>query len=189
MNKIDLIFFIKYYRRMKITEPDSFRNNVKNKFNIIIKDMIVSKNLEIGIFNYTIMAAKKQKIIRKWNNTYFVQIYIRKLHSLFVNLKKDSYVKNINLLSKLKNGELKPHMLAFMSYQELFPEKWKEAIDAKIKRDRNLCNQNMSAATDEFKCYKCKKRKCTYYQLQTRSADEPMTTFVTCLNCGSNWKC
>ena len=122
---------------MKITEPDSFRDNVRNKFNIIIKDMIVSKNLEIGIFNYTIMAAKKQKIIRKWNNTYFVQIYIRKLHSLFVNLKKDSYVKNINLLNKLKNGELKPHMLAFMSYQELFPEKWKEAIDAKIKRDRN----------------------------------------------------
>ena len=60
---------------MKITEPDSFRDNVRNKFNIIIKDMMVSKNLEIGIFNYTIMAAKKQKIIRKWNNTYFVQIY------------------------------------------------------------------------------------------------------------------
>jgi len=45
-----------------------------------------------------------------------------------------------------------------------------------------------SAATDEFKCYKCQKRQCTYYQLQTRSADEPMTTFITCLNCGNRWK-
>ena len=44
-------------------------------------------------------------------------------------------------------------------------------------------------ATSEFKCRKCKKRECSYYQLQTRSADEPMTTFVTCLNCGNNWKC
>ena len=56
------------------------------------------------------------------------------------------------------------------------------------KRDKNLTEIDMSAATDEFKCYKCKKRICTYYQLQTRSADEPMTTFVTCLSCGNRWK-
>ena len=45
------------------------------------------------------------------------------------------------------------------------------------------------AATDIYKCGRCKKRECTFYQLQTRSADEPMTTFVTCLNCGTRWKC
>ena len=43
-------------------------------------------------------------------------------------------------------------------------------------------------ATDIFKCGKCKQRKTTYYQMQTRSADEPMTTFVTCLNCDNRWK-
>ena len=48
------------------------------------------------------MAAKKQKIIRKWNNTYFVQIYIRKLHSLFVNLKKDES----NLESQVEISEI-----------------------------------------------------------------------------------
>ena len=53
----------------------------------------------------------------------------------------------------------------------------------------NITKEDISAATDEFKCYKCKKRKCTYYEMQTRSADEPMTTFVTCLNCGNRWKC
>ena len=42
--------------------------------------------------------------------------------------------------------------------------------------------------TDQFKCSKCGQRKCTYYQKQTRSADEPMTTFITCVNCGKNWK-
>ena len=40
-----------------------------------------------------------------------------------------------------------------------------------------------------FKCGRCKSKKTTYYQLQTRSADEPMTTFVSCLNCEKNWKC
>jgi transcription elongation factor S-II len=42
--------------------------------------------------------------------------------------------------------------------------------------------------TDMFKCGKCKQRKTKYYQMQTRSADEPMTTFVTCINCGNRWK-
>ena len=45
------------------------------------------------------------------------------------------------------------------------------------------------ATSNRFKCRKCGKRECSYYQLQTRSADEPMTNFITCLNCGSNWKC
>jgi DNA-directed RNA polymerase subunit M/transcription elongation factor TFIIS len=40
-----------------------------------------------------------------------------------------------------------------------------------------------------FKCGKCKSVKTTYYQMQTRSADEPMTTFVTCKNCRNRWKC
>lgn len=42
--------------------------------------------------------------------------------------------------------------------------------------------------TDLLKCGKCKQRNCTYNQLQTRSADEPMTTFVMCNSCGNRWK-
>lgn len=49
-------------------------------------------------------------------------------------------------------------------------------------------NKTKESATDQFPCAKCKGRKCTYYQLQTRSADEPMTVFITCLNCGNKWK-
>jgi transcription elongation factor S-II len=49
----------------------------------------------------------------------------------------------------------------------------------------------VEASTDMFTCRRCKKNQCTYIQLQTRSADEPMTTFVTCITegCGSKWKC
>lgn len=34
------------------------------------------------------------------------------------------------------------------------------------------------AETDAFKCGKCGQRKTRYYQMQTRSADEPMTVSV-----------
>ena len=33
-----------------------------------------------------------------------------------------------------------------------------------------------NATTNEFMCGKCKQRKVSYYQMQTRSADEPMTS-------------
>jgi DNA-directed RNA polymerase subunit M/transcription elongation factor TFIIS len=51
---------------------------------------------------------------------------------------------------------------------------------------RNKLDENYVGT---FKCSKCKSQKTTYYQMQTRSADEPMTTFVTCLNCSKRWKC
>ncbi len=75
-----------------------------------------------------------------------------------------------------------------MSHQELNPERWDALIQLKSVRDKNKYEQNMEAATDSFKCRKCRSTKCTYYELQTRSADEPMTIFITCLDCGTKWK-
>ena len=75
-----------------------------------------------------------------------------------------------------------------MTHQELCPEKWGALIEAKAKRDKNKFETNIAAATDTFTCRKCKSKKCTYYALQTRSSDEPMTIFVTCLDCGQRWK-
>ena len=37
-------------------------------------------------------------------------------------------------------------------------------------------------------CGKCKSNKTDYYQMQTRSADEPMTTYANCKACGHRWK-
>lgn len=69
-------------------------------------------------------------------------------------------------------------------------ESRKKEID-KIREANLKASQtakDTQAETEEFKCGRCGKRKCKYYQLQTRSADEPMTTFVTCINCGNRWK-
>lgn len=43
-------------------------------------------------------------------------------------------------------------------------------------------------AAGEFTCRKCKGTKTSHYALQTRSSDEPMTIFVTCLTCGARWR-
>lgn len=167
----------------KIENPDIFRNNIVLKIDKIINNKKHSLNLEKGIFNYSLKEANNKKVVKKWDNPYFVQIYIDKLRSVFFNLNTE-YVLKI-----LSNGDIKPHNIAFMTHQELSPHKWDELIKEKIKRDKNKFETKIEAATDTFTCRKCRQNKCTYYQLQTRSADEPMTTFVTCLNCDNRWKC
>eukprot|EP01064_Diplonema_japonicum_P006924 TRINITY_DN1472_c1_g2_i1.p1 TRINITY_DN1472_c1_g2~~TRINITY_DN1472_c1_g2_i1.p1 ORF type:complete len:444 (+),score=123.65 TRINITY_DN1472_c1_g2_i1:459-1790(+) len=69
------------------------------------------------------------------------------------------------------------------------PEKRKERKDTtEYMRDAMRTDFTKPAVTDQFRCGRCNQNKTTYFQMQTRSADEPMTTFVTCVNCGNAWK-
>jgi transcription elongation factor S-II len=166
----------------KVNNPDLFRANIRTKLDVYLKNEKNSLNLEKGIFNYTLKEAEQRKVVKKWDNKFFVEIYISHLRSIITNLNKE-------ILQQINDGSIKPHKVAFMTHHELLPEKWSLLIEAKSKRDKNKFEVNMSAATDVFTCRKCKGNQCTYYQMQTRSADEPMTTFVTCLQCSTRWKC
>ena len=137
--------------------------------------------MEKGVFNFALKEADRYKIVKKWDNKFFVQIYIIQLRSIFNNL-DDKWISIIN------SGEILPHSFAFMNHQEFNHERWSQLIESKSKRDKNKFETNMAASTDTFTCRKCKQNKCTYYQMQTRSADEPMTTFVTCLVCSNRFK-
>ena len=167
-----------------INKPDEFRSNVRNTINKKFKNIKKSTNLEIGIFNYCLKEASHKKVIRKWENSYFVELYIERFRTIFMNLQK-----NENLLNNIHQNKIKPEELAFMTHQEMNPSKWDKYIEAKIKRDKYKFENNMEACTDAFTCRQCKSNKCSYYQMQTRSADEPMTTFVSCIMCGARWKC
>jgi transcription elongation factor S-II len=165
----------------KIDNPDKFRSNIREKLNNILQNHKHSLNLEKGIFNYTLNETKNRKVVKKWDNPYFVLIYINHLRSIMTNL-------NEEIINNINNGVIKPHTVAFMNHQELRPTKWDTLILAKSKRDLNKFEANIEAATDTFTCKKCKSKKCTYMTAQTRSADEPCTIFVTCLDCGTRWK-
>ena len=167
-----------------IEKPEIFRKNIVNEFNTkFLEDDVLSINLEKGIFNYSLKEAERNKVVKKWTNPYFVEIYIDRLKSIITNMKKKS------IIIQLKNKEITPQRLAFMTHQEMEPERWEKLINAKVKRDKNKYESKIQAATDTFQCRKCHKNEYTYYQMQTRSADEPMTTFVTCINCGNRWRC
>ncbi len=165
-----------------INNPEEFREGITKRLNHIIQDDILGVNIEKGVFNYCIKEASTKKIIKKWENPLFVQIYIDRLRTIYLNL------KNPALLMQLKNKEVLPQQFAYMTHQEMDSSHWRELLEQKMKRDANKYTTNIQASTDMFTCKKCKSKRCTYYELQTRSADEPATIFITCLDCGKNWK-
>jgi transcription elongation factor S-II len=166
-----------------VSNPDAFRKEIKKYIFSKVQDNKIANNVEKSIFNFSIKKAIEMKVVRKWDNEYFVIIYMNKFKMIFHNLKNDIIVE------KLKQNVIKPHEVSFMTHVELLPEKWKQEIQDKKFRLENKFFPKIEASTDNFTCGKCKSKACTYYQLQTRSADEPMTTFVTCTQCGNRWKC
>lgn len=164
-----------------IEKSDNFRANIRKHIDKKLNNENASLNLEKGIYNYALKEADNRKIVKKWDNKFFVQIYLNHLKSILTNL-------NAKWIEEINNGSIQSHKLAFMNHQELNHERWAEMIEIKSKRDANKFEVNMAAATDTFTCRKCKGKNCTYYAQQVRSADEPMTIFVTCLDCGTRWK-
>lgn len=110
-----------------------------------------------------------------------------KYRSIMFNIKDPN---NPDLRRKVLLGEVKPERLITMTPDEMASDQ-RQRENHQIK-ERALfdCERGgpPKATTDQFKCGRCGQRKTTYYQLQTRSADEPMTTFVTCVNCNNHWK-
>ncbi|KAL4441484.1 hypothetical protein ABPG77_001988 [Micractinium sp. CCAP 211/92] len=115
------------------------------------------------------------------------QAYKAKFRNLHFNLKDAA---NPDLRRKVLSGQIAPDVLVVLPPEELASDAKKEE-NARI-REKKLFDSAPSAVkqatTDQFQCGKCRQRKTTYYQMQTRSADEPMTTFVTCLVCNNRWK-
>ena len=146
------------------------------------------EDLERGIFNFAIEDAKRRSTRCVWENPEFAYLYDIIARRTISNLDNTSYVSNSRLVERMRDGQFLPHDIPFMKFSELFPEKWKEMEETAMKREAKMLEVDKSMATDMFKCTRCGKRQCTYYEMQTRSADEPMTQFIRCLNCGKQWR-
>ena len=146
------------------------------------------EDFERGIYNHTLSEARRRGTRRVWENPDFASLYEIEARRCIANLDPKSYVSNGRLLERLRDGEFLPHDIPAMTYAELFPEKWAEAAERALKKEQKMLEVDKSMATDMFRCTRCGKRQCTYYEMQTRSADEPMTQFIRCLNCGKQWR-
>ncbi|XP_023694637.1 transcription elongation factor A protein 1 isoform X1 [Paramormyrops kingsleyae] len=113
--------------------------------------------------------------------------YKNRVRSRIANLRD---LKNPNLRKNVLCGNVPPDRMARMTAEEMASDELKEMrknLTKEAIREHQMAKTG-GTQTDLFTCGKCKKKNCTYTQVQTRSADEPMTTFVACNECGNRWK-
>jgi len=113
--------------------------------------------------------------------------YKNQVRSRVFNLKDK---KNASLRENVLCGVITPERIAVMKSDEMASDEVKKQREAFVKEgiDASQLAVVQGTKTSSLKCGKCGKRNVTYNQLQTRSADEPMTTFCMCNECGNRWK-
>lgn len=136
-------------------------NEINNKINN--KDLC--NKIEKNIYKFSIKYHKNNKCIN------LEDIYNHKLNTI---------LENNEILEKINNNKL--DITNFNNIYSFLSFIYEPIINKKNK------NKIVNIFTEAFTCGKCKKKKCTYYEKQTRSADEPMTLFITCTYCGNKWK-
>ena len=146
-------------------------------------DDVIPINLEKCILNYSVRRVRELS----WEDWWFLNTYRHKFLEIIKNLERSPTLKRHILEKKLKTKDvvdMLPHELhpggPYHTCMEdkMYKDMRKQALLAEAKNVEGF-----------FTCQRCKSKKTSYYQLQTRSADEPMTTYVSCINCGKNWKC
>ena len=173
-------------------ENSSYKSDIRNKscnlINQLLNDNQKSRQIEKDIFNSCLNYSNEKCIIKNWDNKIFKNLYISRIRNIYSNLKENSYLGNHNFKLKIINGDIDTKKISSISKYDIFPEVWVELLSKLAEKDKLKYSLKPEAMTDMFKCRKCGSRSCSYYEFQTRSADEPMTQFITCLNCNNNWK-
>jgi len=167
------------------------RELVRSRFAEIGMPTAFIQDLELAILARSIRECAEMCVDVGWSSPIFCNHYKGRCIQIYENVRSDGYIKNPSCwLDKIVSGDVTAQALAEMSTLELHVGRWKAQVDAQIEKDKHMYS-NSGGASIYLYCSGpgCRKKsRCDYYQMQTRSADEPMTTFVTCLECDRRWK-
>jgi len=144
---------------------------------------VLAIKLERALYNRIVLAAEAKNVPRFWECLEFRMLYKEKLRSLLFNLTNP---KNPGLRASILDGTTSSARLLEMTPQEMDPELWKPYYDR--IRAKEAMRSGEVIPEGILQCGRCKSKRVIWYQMQTRSADEPMTVFANCSECGKHWK-
>ena len=156
------------------------------KTQTILSDLLlnidIALKIELSIFEY----ALNYCINNKFEINYIQPIYNDKFNEILVNLDENKKgIENKTFKRDILSGKINPSNVAFLSPAQIHPLKWSHIIRKKEYVEQR---ENNIVYSDAYKCFKCGESKCKITQVQTRSADEAMTTFVVCVVCHNTFK-
>lgn len=118
-----------------------------------------------------------------------VDKYLAKSRSILANIKWDITIGESLMQNKIKVEELIDNDITKFASEEMKEKRKKHEQD---QLDKSWADYGIESKIDKtngiYTCPKCKSKATDFYLMQTRSSDEPMTTFCTCYSCGKNWK-
>ena len=166
-----------------IEYAESVINRPANQISLneLLNDIDMALKIELSIFEYSLIYCHNNH----FDNKFIKSIYDDKIHNILINIKKTPGIDNNTFKSQLNKNNINPPYVAFMSPAQIHPDKWEYYVKKKEFKEQR---ENNLTYSDAYKCFKCGESKCKISQAQTRGADEPMTTFVTCLVCYKTFK-
>lgn len=168
------------------TGMDGIRDKVRSKFHTILRDETKAKHLEICLYNWTWDACHRDRQPQFWTNPVFRYRYTTRAWGLMFNLQ---HPKNPDLGDRVRKGEVSIKTYANMSAEQMFPQLYAPIYERLASKElRRMAISHSDAPDGAYTCNRCKSKKTQYTCLQTRSADEPMSIFVSCLQCGKRWR-
>lgn len=143
----------------------------------------VARRVEKAVWNHAIDVSEQRKVKRIWFEPAFRILYTAKIRSLVFNL---SHPDNPDLKRHVLSALMTPDELVIKPPEDLFPTGPYNAMAVQL-------SQKATAKENEYadgftQCGRCKSWKVQWTQVQTRSADEPMTVFFWCSKCSARWR-
>ena len=140
----------------------------------LIRERFGSEDVEVAILNRCVADARTWLIDIDWDTAAFREMVRSRAVSLYPYR----------------------HLIATMGIEEFAksspsdqcPDRWRDILQKALETEKAKYSKKVTANIEMY-CRSCRRKtKCDYYQVQTRSADEPMTTFVTCPECDPTCK-
>lgn len=149
---------------------DPIRDKVREKLGKVVPDTL-AEHIETCIFNWAIRHCHERQIPKYWKEPKFRYMYTMKVMSIHFNLTNP---ENPALLEKVLHAKVGPKELVNAHPAKLFPEKWDVLYERAAEKQlrKQLTTDIDSVPEGMIQCGKCKSKKTTYTQLQTRSGDE-----------------
>jgi len=154
-----------------VSTPADIRKKAVDMIESVVGDTRTAKLLEKATWNHSVKFCKDKDHQLNWDNAAFRNAYTQKVLGV-------RYVARERPETLEKFKTIDPTLVSFVNAKphELWPEKWATAFEDAARRELRFTYASAmdpSKMADGMLQCKCGSKKTSYYEMQTRSADEP----------------